>query len=95
MVAREAAAAHPSRVLIFAVGIGINDADNGVILPRGQDTRIPSLSAASPHQHIHTSTYHANVVSELYGADDVGNPGEIRDILRSLSSRLTCGQFAF
>jgi len=31
IVAREAAAAHPSRVLIFAVGIGINDADNGVV----------------------------------------------------------------
>lgn len=82
-------------MLIFAVGIGINDADNGVILPRGQDTRIPGLSAASPHQHIHTSTYHANIVAELYGADDVGNAREIRDILRSISGRLTRGQFAF
>ncbi|WP_169816721.1 AHH domain-containing protein [Dyella thiooxydans] len=95
IVAREAAAAHPSRVLIFAVGIGINDADNGVVLPRGKNARIPGLSGAAPHQHVHTATYHANVVAELYSADDVGDAGEIRGILRSIGGRLVRGQFAF
>jgi hypothetical protein len=95
IVAREAAAAHPSRVLIFAVGIGINDADNGVVLPRGRNASIPALCGAAPHQHVHTATYHANVVAELYSADDVGDAGEIRGILRSIASRLVCGQFAF
>jgi hypothetical protein len=95
IVAREAAAAHPSRVLIFAVGIGINDADNGVVLPRGKGASVPGLSGAAPHQHVHTATYHANVVAELYGADDVGDAGEIRGILRSIGSRLVRGQFAF
>lgn len=95
IVAREAAAAHPLRVLIFAVGIGINDADNGVVLPRGKGTSVPGLSGAAPHQHIHTATYHANVVTELYAADDVRDATEIRGILRSIGGRLVRGQFAF
>ena len=95
IVARDAAAAHPSRVLIFAVGIGINDADNGVLLPRGKSTHIPSLPAASPHQVIHTPTYHANVIAELYGADDVGDASEIRGVLKSIGGRLVRGQFTF
>ncbi len=95
IVASEAAAAHPSRVLIFAVGIGINDADNGVLLPRGRTTRVASLPDASPHQIIHTPTYHANVIAELYGADDTGDASEIRGILKSIGSRLVRGHFAF
>lgn len=95
VVASEAAAAHPSRVLIFAVGIGINDADNGVFLPRGRRTRIPGMPDSPPHQIIHTSVYHANVVAELYAADDVGDAAEIRGILKSISGRLIRGQFVF
>jgi len=95
VVAAEAAAARPARVLIFAVGIGINDADNGVILPRFKRTRIASMPNASPHQHIHTQTYHANVVAELYGADDIADGQEVRGILRSISGRLVRGQFRF
>ena len=95
IVASDAVAAHPSRVLIFAVGIGINDADNGVVLPRGKNMPVASLPDAAPHQHIHTSTYHANVVAELYGADDVGDAAEVRGILRSIGGRLVRGQFAF
>lgn len=82
-------------MLIFAAGIGINDADNGVILPRAKNTRIPTLLSASPHQHIHTSIYHANVVDELYSADDISEGAELRDILRSIGGSLTRGQFPF
>lgn len=95
VVASEASGAHPSRVLIFAVGIGINDADNGVILPRFKTTKIASMPDASPHQHIHTAVYHANVVTELYAADDTSDEQEIRGILRSISARLVNGQFIY
>jgi hypothetical protein len=62
-----------TRGVIFAVGIGINDADKGVILPRFKTTKIPSMPDASPHQHIHTDLYHANVVAELAGAEGSWN----------------------
>jgi hypothetical protein len=88
-------AIHPSRVLIFSVGVGINDADNGVVLPRYRTSKIASMPNASAHQLIHSNTYHANVVAELYGADDVQDAQEIRGILRSISKRLVHGQFVF
>ena len=95
VVASEASGARFSRVLIFAVGIGINDADNGVILPRFKMTTIASMPNASPHQHIHTDLYHANVVAELAGADDTSDAQELRGILRSISGRLVRGQFVY
>lgn len=95
VVASEAAGARVSRTIIFAVGIGINDADNGVVLPRFRTTRIASMPKASPHQHIHTDLYHANVVAELAGADDLADSQEIRGILRSISGRLVRGQFVY
>lgn len=95
IVACEAAAAHPSRVLIFSVGIGINDADNGVLLPRSASNNVSSMDSASAHQNIHTNTYHANVVAELYGVDNLGDAKEIRGILRSISGFLVRGTFIF
>jgi hypothetical protein len=95
VVASEASGARVSRTLIFAVGIGINDADNGVILPRFKTTKIFSMPNASPHQHIHTDLYHANVVAELAGADDTSDAQELRGILRSISGRLVSGQFVY
>jgi hypothetical protein len=95
VVASEASGARVSRILIFAVGIGINDADNGVILPRFKTTKIASMPDASPHQHVHTDLYHANVVAELAGADDTSDSQELRGILRSISGRLVRGQFVY
>jgi A nuclease family of the HNH/ENDO VII superfamily with conserved AHH len=95
VVAAEASGAHVSRMMIFAVGIGINDPDNGVLLPRYKATKIASMPNASPHQHIHTDMYYANVVTELVSADDKSDSTEIRGILRSISRRLVQGQFVY
>jgi hypothetical protein len=95
VVASEASGARVSRTLIFAAGIGINDADNGVVLPRLRTTKISSMPNASPHQHLHTDLYHANVVAELAGADDMADAQELRGILRSISGRLVRGQFVY
>ena len=66
IVAAEASDGYAARMIIFAVGVGINDRDNGVILPKYKTTRIKGMLKASPHQHIHTDKYYANVVTALY-----------------------------
>ncbi len=95
VVAAEASAADVSRTIIFGVGIGINDRDNGVVLPRYKTTSIPSLPNASPHQHIHTDLYYSNVVTALVGAEDMSDQTQIRVILRSIARRLENGQFVY
>jgi hypothetical protein len=95
VVAAQASGAAVARVLIFAVGIGINDRDNGVILPRYMTTKIATMPNASPHQHIHTALYYSNVTDELLDADDRLDQQEMRGILRSIANRLVQGQFVY
>lgn len=95
VVAAEASAAHVSRTIIFAVGIGINDRDNGVLLPRYKTTKIASMPNASPHQHIHTDLYYSNVVAALFGTPDRSDQQQIRGVLRSIARRLEHGQFVY
>jgi len=95
VVAAEASDADVARTIIFAVGIGINDRDNGVILPRFSTTRIKGMLKASPHQHIHTATYYSNVVTSLYGAQDMSDQQQIRAVLRTIADRLQKGRFVY
>ena len=94
IVAREDWRADLSRIYIFKVGIGINDADNGGIMPRYFSTHILSMPNASKHQGIHTAKYHANVYTELlYAAEHTAQ--ETRLALRSIKSQLLAGTFPF
>lgn len=95
VVAAEASAADFARKTIFFVGIGINDRDNGVLLPRYKTTSIATMPNASPHQHIHTGTYYANVNRELFAAQDRTDQKQIRVILKSIATRLQNGQFGY
>lgn len=95
VVAAEASDADVARDIIFAVGIGINDRDNGVILPRYMTTRIKGMLRASPHQHIHTDVYYTNVVAALHEAQDMSDEQQIRAILRVIAGRLRRGQFVY
>lgn len=54
-----------SRALLFRWGIGINDADNGVYLPKKWTSLVPGLEEATAHQGIHTTTYHLAVTARL------------------------------
>jgi len=54
-----------SRTLLFRWGIGINDADNGVYLPKKWSSVVPGLDAATTHEVIHTTAYHLAVTSRL------------------------------
>jgi hypothetical protein len=80
---------------LFFVGIGINDRDNGVLLPRYKTTSISTMPDASPHQHIHTGTYYANVNREIFATQDRTDQKQIRVILKSIATRLQNGQFGY
>lgn len=54
-----------SRTLLFRWGIGINDADNGVYLPKKWTSVVPGLEEATAHQGIHTTAYHLAVTARL------------------------------
>lgn len=54
-----------ARDFLFAWGIGINDASNGVFLPRYVSSIVPSLPQASPHQNLHTDKYYLAVTMRL------------------------------
>ncbi len=57
--------ANRSRTLLFRWGIGINDADNGVYLPKKWSSVVPGLNEATAHEVIHTTAYHLAVTSRL------------------------------
>ena len=54
-----------SRTFLFMWGIGINDADNGVYLPRYARTKIANMLKAHHHQGLHTDDYYFNVEIRL------------------------------
>jgi hypothetical protein len=84
--------AEDSREVIFEFGIGINDADNGVYLPRFKNIAVPSMPNAPLHGPIHTARYHAAVAGRLI----LGEPGDAaacRAIMRTIKKKLVDGSF--
>ena len=92
IVASQDSRAHESRKIIFGWGIGINDVDNGVYLPRFKNIVVPSMPNAPLHGPIHTARYHANVLFRLgFAHADDGHGG--RAILRDIKDDLINGSF--
>jgi hypothetical protein len=79
--------AENSRLLLFVWGIGINDADNGVFLPR-YGKGLPGYPDAAHHSPHHAATYHLTVFYQLSRATEVES-GRVR--LRSIKSQLLSG----
>ncbi len=94
IVACSAWRAKNSRIYIFAVKIGINDAHNCVIQPRYLTSKILSMPNASKHQGIHTIVYHANVYSRLVLAEE-HTQAIVRRTLLEIGDELTAGIFPF
>lgn len=86
MVASTSPKAAAARQQLSKFGIDINDADNGVFLPRGSASVNPS--GASVHSRIHTNDYYSYVNDMIGGAR---NAGEARDVLGYLRSQLQGG----
>lgn len=79
-----------SRLLLFGWGIAINDADNGVFLPRNM-TGVAGYPNAVRHTPHHAAPYHIAVFYQLRRATEV-NAGRAR--LRSIKSQLLSGVLA-
>jgi len=82
-----------SRRRLFGWLIAINDADNGVFLPR-YTSRPLSTHPQAPHHgsELHTPVYHAAVYARLRGAD-ANDPAAGRQRLRSISQQLLVDTF--
>jgi hypothetical protein len=94
IVSRKPALAHPAQMLLFAWGIGINDVDNGVYLPRFATTVVPSLPNASKHSKIHTGVYHLAVFGRL--AEVRKQPSTVgREVLRGIKGELEADTFPY
>lgn len=94
IVSRKPMRAHPSQMILFAWGIGINDVDNGVYLPRFAKTEVLSLPDALKHSKIHTGVYHLAVFDRL--AEVRKQPAGVgREVLRGIKAELVSGTFPY
>lgn len=86
--------ASAARSYLFSWGIGINDADNGVFLPRYETTQIAKMPNAPNHQGLHTKEYYLNVTLRLQAIED-DDASEARLALRGIKQELIAGTFLF
>lgn len=98
VVARTDTRALPSRILLFQWGIGVNDVDNGIRLPRWLISQKPaSLTDATVHAIVHTDVYHAEVHYRLREVVKA-HPNEAsfaRVELRGVKQELATGVFPY
>lgn len=86
--------AQQSRLLLFGWGISINDADNGVYLPKKWASKVPGLEQATAHEPIHTDDYHFAVQARLIDAK--GQESEQgRLVLRDIKGEILRNQFIY
>ncbi len=83
-----------SQTRLFGWGIAINDADNGVFLPRNRKSVVPSLPDATAHSVLHTDRYYLEVYGRLRVVD-VEDRRAGRLELRSIKRELVSGEFPF
>ena len=88
--------AFASQELLFGWGIGINDVDNGVYLPRFKTTNVPSLPDARKHSPLHTFIYHSEVYGRLVLVEPARENEEAgRQVLRGIKTELVAGAFPY
>jgi hypothetical protein len=86
IVASASSKAASARAQLAKFGIDINDASNGVFLPRGSASVNPA--GASVHSRIHTNDYYAYVNDMIGGARSAN---EVRDVLGHVRRQLESG----
>ena len=96
IVARAEPDALPSRDLLYGWGIGINDADNGVFLPRYKDVKVEDLPMATHHGTLHKSlVYCARVHRRLTNLPDGATQEMARKALGRMREEMTQGIFPY
>ncbi|WP_176738273.1 DNRLRE domain-containing protein [Micromonospora pallida] len=86
IVAGNSPKATPARAQLHRFGIGVNDAENGVWLPRSSSS--PNPTGASVHSRIHTNEYY-NYVNDLMGG--ARNRSEALDVINHVRRQLQGG----
>ncbi len=76
-----------AREILKREGIPINDAVNGVNLPR--NTKVPNPQGAAVHSTLHTNDYYDKVNEAVR----IAEPGTVSDTLRDVGDRLKQGKF--
>ncbi|QRP65200.1 AHH domain-containing protein [Rhodanobacter sp. FDAARGOS 1247] len=89
IVAWRDSAADLSRIRLFGCGIGINDADNGVFLPRFAN-KLPDYPNAPRHDPHHHPEYHFAVYDKLRDVEP-GDTHQCRATLKSLRADILSG----
>lgn len=87
IVAAADSRANESRKMLFGWRIGINDVDNGVLLPAYKNTAVAGLPNATKHAVVHTDTYYVNVQERLWAVprdDHAAGRGTLRRIKKQL-----------
>ncbi|TMR22623.1 hypothetical protein ETD86_10830 [Nonomuraea turkmeniaca] len=80
IVAGNSPRAAPARAVLDKFGIGVNDAENGVWLPRSSGS--PNPTGASVHSRIHTNDYYDHVNKLMSGARTRGEALDVIDHIR-------------
>lgn len=93
IVAQSDRRASGARLRLFKWGIGINDADNGVYLPKRAGA-MPDSPNATVHGGIHTTRYHLAVFARLLSVDDA-QPAQARMELRDMRDDIVAGVFPY
>ena len=94
IVARRHRLAAVARAYLFRWKIGIDDADNGVFLPKKLGTNVPGLENAVPHGPLHSGPYHFEVTDRLRSR--AGEPASAaREELRAMRAEMVDGTFPY
>ena len=81
-----------ARAYLFRWKIGIDDADNGVFLPKKLGVNVPGLGSAVPHGPLHSGPYHFEVTDRLRSR--AGEPASAaREELRAMRAEMIAGVF--
>jgi hypothetical protein len=91
------ASGHPdadgSRRMLYAWGIGINDADNGVFLPARRSVTVPTLKDAVQHDDLHADDFYYLLVERRLLLADQAVQASGRSALRSMRGEMVKGTF--
>jgi hypothetical protein len=94
IVARRHPLAAVARGFLFRWKIGIDDADNGVFLPKKLGANVAGLENAVPHTPLHSGPYHFEVTHRL--RERAGEPqSAAREELRAMRAEMIAGTFPY
>ncbi len=93
IVAKDAARAKKTAEILSALGIDIDDVDNGVFLPKNDFAKNNvSLKNAYAHENIHTKAYYANVTFQVVEIFENGaTKDDMKKLLRNIADDLRKG----